>query len=270
MTKVKLLVIACIIGVISSGVAVQLSVGGQKDIIEDMDDAEERYQERLKNERVLFMSFDKLFPEEKLRALAEAAGDGDVDEIDALVSEGVDVNGKGSLGVTPLYAALEDIDGFRRLLQHGADPNVVYDDGLAIMHLLARRDDSRFLESALKHGGDPNLRVGFNSSPLLFDTLDRPNNRKLLLRHGAELNAQNKLGMTFVFYAAIQDRFDVVYELLEKGADYRIEYKWGKNLIDKIVESRPNYIRTHEQFDWMEKTIAWLRSDGATVPIKGD
>lgn len=56
--------------------------------------------------------------------------------------------------------ALRSYRGFVRLLDLGADPNVVFDDNNSIMQTIVLMRDDRFLAAALEHGGDPNLGAG--------------------------------------------------------------------------------------------------------------
>src|SRR6056297_2375536 len=85
----------------------------------ELEREEARAAERARSELVAFMSLETMFPEPRLRALARAAGRGNVRRIDALVREGVDVNGRGTSGAVPLFWAMHDIRGFRRLLELG-------------------------------------------------------------------------------------------------------------------------------------------------------
>lgn len=73
----------------------------------------------------------ELFADPGLRALAEAAQHGNTKKIDTLIAKGVDVNGKGRFGETPLYSAFQvrNKSGFKALLEHGANPNFIDDMG---------------------------------------------------------------------------------------------------------------------------------------------
>ncbi len=66
----------------------------------------------------------KIFHDRGVAALAEAAGTGNLLEIDRLVSTGVDINSIGEEGITPLLWAMmiHNHDGFQRLLERGANP----------------------------------------------------------------------------------------------------------------------------------------------------
>jgi ankyrin repeat protein len=63
--------------------------------------------------------------DEKVKALIEAAGDGNVHEMSLLIDRGANVNGVALDGWTPLTqaAAAGQLDAVRVLLAHGADIN---------------------------------------------------------------------------------------------------------------------------------------------------
>ena len=75
---------------------------------------------------VLGMGFVSAASAGDVDALYEAAGDGDAKQVSALLSSGVDVNGRSSSGSYALNAAAveNDAEVLRILLEQGADPNV--------------------------------------------------------------------------------------------------------------------------------------------------
>ncbi len=91
--------------------------------------AQEAADQQAKQELVAFMSLEIMFPDPQVRALAKAAGRGRIRKIDELFGRGVDVNARGTSGATPLFWAMKNAKGFRRLLELGADPNAVFEDG---------------------------------------------------------------------------------------------------------------------------------------------
>lgn len=123
------------------------------------------------NKPILYMTPSEIFSNPKLRQLAEVAQRGEVDEIKKLIAEGVNVNGRGKYGITPLYSAAQagNKAGYKALLDHGADPNVIWTTGDTLMNITASSSpDPYFMRLALEHGGNPNLvapRTG--ATPLL-------------------------------------------------------------------------------------------------------
>lgn len=233
------------------------------DLMQGMDATQQRINQRASQTKLAFMSLRTMFPDPKLRALAEAAGEGDVAEIDALVAEGVDVNGRGTGNATPLFWAMRDIRGYRRLLELGADPNVRYDDGGTIIGWAMSKDDSNFLRLALKYGGNPNMELSLGRPALFIAVM--PGTLKLefvdlLVDAGANMNVQDKNGYTPMMVAADVRQFDIVYRMLERGADYRIQSNRGKTLRDIVEEWRPRMDPKSDGFQWMNKVTAWLDS----------
>lgn len=202
-------------------------------------------------------------------ALAEAAGRGDVREIERLVAAGKKVNGVGKHEITPLWWAawVENYDGFSALLEKNADPNLFRSEGLPVMHLVAQIDDARFLGTALKHRGNPDtLDIVSGETPLFLTVLfDRKEQTEMLLHAGANLNAQQAVSGRTLPMVAIgsNGNYKLVYELLQMGADYNLKTSKGKTLVDTITlrSIDPN----DDRYIWREKVIAYLRSKGLKV-----
>lgn len=218
------------------------------------------------------MTPTELFADPGLRALAEAAQHGNVKKIDALIAKGVNVNGKGRYGETPLYAAFQvrNKRGFKALLEHGANPNFIDANGQTLMNDIAGYSSTYFMKLALKHGGDPNLvapRSG--ETPLFFAVApDGKQNIGLLLRAGANLNMQDKDGYTALMMAAIYNQYDAVYELLEAGADYKLKNTSGHDV--RVLVDLSSGTMKHSGSAWksLQKVIAFLKAHDFWPPPK--
>jgi len=246
-----------------------LSCSAQDGIFNEMESAEEAAGERARKELVVYMSLETMFPDPQLRALAGAAGKGKVKQVEALIVQGVDVNGRGARNATPLFWAMRssNIRGFRKLLELCADPNVVFDDGGTVMHWAVSHENDAFLEAALAQGGNPNLRSGgvFEDTPLFIALGDHSDKIDILLNAGADVNAQDKYGYTPAISAAAVGRFDVVYKLLNHGADYQIKTSRGRTLVDVIAGIQSRMDPKHELYAWMQKVFQWLADRGVHV-----
>src|SRR5215471_13824001 len=66
------------------------------------------------------------FTDPQVIALCKAIQANDLTEMDRLITAGANVNAKGKDNMTPLLWAFPDnkLDRFKKLLEHGADPNV--------------------------------------------------------------------------------------------------------------------------------------------------
>lgn len=197
---------------------------------------QKKYEQTLSKKVLIHMDIETMFPSVKLRKLANAAGRGNTSLVDALISEGVDVNSRGIENATALFWSMRNEEGFNHLLAKGADPNVVFGDGGSVMHWAARQQDCDMLISALKHGGNPNLRAGmFGGSPA-FETITAGKNKgtppclEVLLAHGSNIEFRDNNGKTLLFLATDIARFDVALYLLEEGANPSVQDVKGRTI----------------------------------------
>lgn len=233
----------------------------------DMASAENDANEGTGKNVLAYMTLEAMFPDAEVRSLATAAGEGDLAEVDRLVAGGVDVNSRGTQDATPLFWSLRDLSGFTRLLELGADPNIVFGDGGSVMHWAARAEDMAFLRAALGYDGDPNLVAGgFGRTPL-FEAIGRNDAAiELLLDSGADIDARSSNGDTAAMVAAGRGRFDVVYFLLSRGADYSVANDRGVTLADRVADKRGAMDPDHDLAGWLDKVVAWLQERGVEIP----
>jgi hypothetical protein len=224
---------------------------------------------------IMYMSPRELFSNPKLRQLAVAAQVGNVKKIDALIAAGVDVNGKGKYGITSLFSVLqtENKKGFEALLDHGANPNNIWTNGLTLMNQIACcASDPYFMKAALKHGGNPNLVAPRNGkTPLIAAiTVTGKVNIPVLIEAGANLNYQLPAskewfggGGESAMMEAVDDlQFDVIYKLLKAGADYRLKDQKGRTLEGYVRFSfRANLGSAQRR--WRDKVIEFLKQHNA-------
>jgi ankyrin repeat protein len=203
------------------------------------------------------------FMNPELRSLANAASRGDVKRIQEIVRSGVDVNGKGDRGITAIYFALRERrrDSFEKLLELGADPNLIWDYGNSVMHFAAGIDDPFFLSTAISHGGDVNLVNPEDGETPIFRAV-RPDGKKnvvTLIRKGADLNVRRSItGQTPLLAAAHLNQYDAAYQLLEAGADFTIKSAWNTWIMDNIVLDRRTMDPEGPLSIWREKCAAFV------------
>jgi len=224
----------------------------------------------------LYMTPADLFQNRKLRELAEAARHGDVGKIDALVAQDVSVNGHGEYGIGPLFSAVQagNKKGFDALLDRGADPNNIWANDHTLLNVIACcTHDPYFMEQALKHGANPNLeepKTGM--TPIMAAvTVSGKVNIPLLIKAGADLNHQIPPGKGSPLFpisgetammGATGDMFDVVYELLEAGADYSLQDARGWTLANYVKYTFRATV-SPEQAHWRDKVIEFLKKHNA-------
>lgn len=225
------------------------------------------YRKDLSTSVLIHMDIDTMFPDQNLRALARAAANGQIGEIDQLLAQGLDVNAKGTGNATVLFWALRNSDGFEYLLKRGADPNVVFDDGGSVMHWVARQADCTMLNTALLHGGDPNLRAGlFGGSPI-FKTVTVgkndiiPNCLKLLVSIGADINLRDEQGKSVLLLSADLARFDIALYLLENGANPSLKDNKGRSIRDFLKSYEDAFEKGSTTEKYWKQVDAWLETN---------
>ncbi len=164
-----------------------------------------------------------ILPRGSWTPLMYAARDGAVGATRALAEAGADLNLTDPEGTTALVRAIVNVhyDVAGVLLDHGADPNLVDTAGMAALYAVAE------METIGEIYGRPPRRFG--------DRLDAVGLVKLLLKHGANPNAQLRTatlqknhtpgegtlgnGATPLMRAAKGGDYGVIEALLEGGAD---------------------------------------------------
>ncbi len=86
--------------------------------------------------------------------------------MDQLIADGVDVNAKGKDNVTPLFWAFFDnkLPRFKKLLEHGADPNVLLTSNLGHPRIFAPNDSVVVL--AASRGSKATLKLSWNTEAI--------------------------------------------------------------------------------------------------------
>lgn len=191
--------------------------------------------------RVAGKTAQEMFPDSRVAALADAAANGRVDEILALLKEGVPIDAEGYRRATPLTFAVlaPNLAGTETLLKNGANPNHRIDDpayvnGLPIVMFLGRANQPDLLSLMLRYGANPNARSPVRASTadkfpyegdsLLIESVMIFQNVKLLVQAGADVNFRPQSnpnatgGHTAASNAAALGQFDVLEFLLDHGA----------------------------------------------------
>ncbi len=217
---------------------------------------------------VAHMSLETMFTDAKVRALASAAADGDIDEIDALVAGGVDVNARGTRNATPLFWSMKSLAGYQKLLALGADANVVFDDGGSVIHWAMKFDDDAFIESALRHGGDANLVGGMLKNRPIFKLNGSASKLDILLKYGADINGRTQMigpasgkviGNTALIEAAGSNDFKTVQLLLDKGADPSLDSNNGVSFIGELHSAKKSFRPGSNSAKAVDKILLWLK-----------
>lgn len=163
--------------------------------------------------------------------------------IDRLLGLGLDVNAKDINGKTALLHATqsytaERIDGviyplshqmnlaIRKLLDHGADPNISDSAGVTPLHGATSSHHYNLVEMLLEADANPNHMSNEGTTPL-FAALRFPEITRLLLEKGANPDLGRSNSWTNLTFAANSGFTKVVELLLEHGASIDLEYGDG-------------------------------------------
>jgi len=237
--------------------------------------SEERALKELKR-----MQVSDFFSAPVQRSLAEAVERGNLNQAQEALDQGADVDAIGKNGMTPLFWALakQNVDGFRFLLEQGANPNAVVDlprhfqDRQAgAMEMAAQLEDPAYLRSLLEHGGDPNTIVNRSwNMPLLYRAImsRRPENVLLLLEFGADIDHRDNAGQTPLLKAINATMFEIALLLLRQDADPTVANQWGNTPADLVmqfgnrgIDRRTNDLAAFDEFVKELKARGLLQDD---------
>lgn len=135
-------------------------------------------------------------PEERLR---QAATDGNLNQVDTLLNEGVPAHTADERGVTPLLMAAKNghRDVAARLLEKGASVNQPRYDGVTPLLIAVQEGQLDIVTLFLEQGTNVNVRMPFVAGITLLHVAAHQGNRDivlLLLKHGADKYARMMSG----------------------------------------------------------------------------
>lgn len=237
---------------------------------------------------MLHMTVSDMFPgNPQAQALAKAAEKGDIAAMDKLVAAGADPNATGEYGVTvPAWVVLHpNKEGFRRLLELGANPNKIWyqDDSSfdnSLMHFVTREAPNigtEYVSMTLEiGGGDPNLPRGDLRLPPMKEALCPVCIPAFatLLKAGGDMYYIDWFGRTYAMSATTQNNFKLVLFLLENGMDYSQKDNRGDDLIrymqTKFITFSEYKKPSKPKYMWFWRCIDFLEKCGATFDIPPD
>lgn len=225
------------------------------------------------------------FSDPQVIALCRAIEADDLEEIDRLIAAGADVNAKGKGNMTPLLWAFPDnkLERFKRLLEHGADPNVItesdfgnpsaFHPGDSVTHMAARTRFTRYFGSVMEHGGDANLTDRARNTTPIHSVIraglpDGKARIQLLIDKGADLNSFDSHGSTPAMAAVGWfGQYDIALMILNAGADPGI---YQENNVQKLVhyvvrDERRLSASSAEQRANYRSLVQWLAARGEAI-----
>jgi len=153
----------------------------------------------------------------------------------ALFRYPLDVNVKNTAGFTALYYAIKKNDNscMETLLEHGADPNFVDEDGNTLLHIAAQSDAFFGATQLARYKLNPNQLNRHNLTPLHIAILKnfRGTASEIIWRANANLNTP-LAGESPLIFAIRNELVWLIEELVGKGADVEVKDAMGNSAID--------------------------------------
>jgi len=230
---------------------------------------------------------EKFFDDPKVIALCKAIEAKDLKEIDHLIADGADVNAKGKDNMTPLFWAFfgSTPEVFKKLLEYGADPNIVVtsdfntkfgiiQSGDSVLYHAARTELPNYFKYVMQHGGNPNLvrKRGLDQVSPLMTVIrgsypDKKESIQLLIDAGADLDYRTDAGDAALLTSVSCGCFSLTLQLLQAGASFNICNEGGSTFLHFLLSSRERVwsIITPEEKENYAKLLAWLEANGADL-----
>jgi ankyrin repeat protein len=156
-------------------------------------------------------------------ALADAAMNGNLSAMNALIRKGADPNARGAFGTPPLHwrVRVDDVASVQRLLKAGADPNGVTERGVTPLSIAIGNGNAGMVGVLLKAGANPNRAEPSGETHLMMAAqVGERSVVEQLLKHGAQVDVRDPhYGQTALMFAARAGHAEGVSVLLAHGAN---------------------------------------------------
>jgi len=188
-------------------------------------------------------------------SLHKACRSGYIQQVQLLIANGSDINGKVNNGNTPLHYAAEygHLDVVELLIAKGADIDAKNHSGATPLFYAACKGHSNLVELFADKGADVNAK-GLQpwTSPLITELKNRARGSalhmaiefghkkvaKVLLAHGANANIEDGWNINKPLHiAALKGYSDIVQELIKKDAIINVKSQAGETPLHFAVSS---------------------------------
>ncbi|XP_045558799.1 transient receptor potential cation channel subfamily A member 1 [Salmo salar] len=144
-------------------------------------------------------------------------------------------------GSMPLHWAVErnQPDSCRTLLELGAEPNVLNKALMSPLHLAVSHTHNHLVQLLLSHyKTESNLEGGLGNTPVMLAcSINNTEALSILLRYGARLSSQNKLGHYAIHAAAFAGSKKAMDVILKAGEEMGHSIEEHINFLDKSCSS---------------------------------
>uniref|UniRef100_A0ABM0M5K3 Death-associated protein kinase 1-like n=1 Tax=Saccoglossus kowalevskii TaxID=10224 RepID=A0ABM0M5K3_SACKO len=174
---------------------------------------------------------------------------GDHESVDALVSEGANVNVVDKYNKTPLHYAVEkgDHESVQILISAGANVDVVDEEFDTPLHKATLYGFTPIVELLIKYSANMNaVNKDKDTSLHLAAFNGRTPIVEKLLHKGANVNAVNKGGDTPLMDACCMNKLDIATLLLSKSADVNHYNMKHKNALFKMIDEASWCVKTSQ------------------------
>ena len=213
-------------------------------------------------------------------AAAQAIRAGDVAALDKVFAQhpDLDPNQPGNKGVTLLFWAYAhySVPMLQALVRHGANVNQQlhlphprsaqqggdWMEDTYLLNIAVKGPKDDLIVALLDLGANPNAK-NYQQEPALINAIfvRQYQRLKILLDHGANINETDSGGDTAASTLAALNYFEMVYYLLERGADWRV---LDGTIAFHVQESD---IGNEESVAWQIKVKHWLMAHGVKFPV---
>lgn len=206
--------------------------------------------------------------------LFDAAREGRLSQVKAMVKDGEEVNQRTASGSTPLMFAADggNLEIVRYLIKQGADVNAKNGTNNTALIFAATKGHASVVNELIKRKADVNVKNFGRGDALIYAVIHKKTETarillkngaaidgvydngktalimaveaghtdiaRLLISHHAAVDAADKDGVTALMVAAFKGQADTVDALLRAGADARIKAKDGDTAMSKAIAAK--------------------------------
>ena len=208
------------------------------------------------------------------KTLHQAAKAGDINQVKALLGQGVDINVKDDEGLTPLHHAIKEghTELARFLIDQDADLKAKEKRwDYTPLHYAIWFNNTDIVEVLVNKGVDVNYTPKRDYSPLInaIWSKDKYNMAKLLVDHGAKFDVRDQGGWTAFRWAAWEGQHDVIELFVANGADistfHMAAYRGDLDRVKNFVEQGTD-VDTKDELDWTP--LFWVVCRGRTEVVR--